>query len=163
MLALLQSLVTATADRFRVAVRSALRSVILLSLAAMLVFAGVIALVTGIYQSLAPTLGHWQAGAIVALGLLLPAFLLVVVARAGEPRASAPPPSAPRRAAGTSESTPDDDAVAAELGASAGRLLRRYRPQTLDIVLGAFVAGLLLSRGQRNRDEAADDDGRPSD
>lgn len=162
MLKLLERLIRRACGRLRATVHSALRSLVLLSIAGILALLGLIILSIGIYQSLAGAFDWWQAGAIVALGLLVLAFLALLLARAGGVHGPAESEPSPARGGGSSEGGDHEEATAAALGASIARLLRGARPEVLDVVIGAFIAGLLMSRdkgrpeGDSDRDKGGD-------
>lgn len=162
MLALLERLIRRACGQLRATVHSALRSLVLLTIAGILALLGLIILSIGIYQSLAGTFEWWQAGAIVALGLLVLALLAVLFARAGGVHGAAEPEAASARRGRSSEGGDHEETTAAALGASIARLLRGARPEVLDVVIGAFIAGLLMSRdrgrpeGDRDRDKDGD-------
>lgn len=139
------------AEKVRQQVRAAARSALLIGIAAVLLLCGVLVLLLGFYQSLALYMPHWQAGGLVALGILLVCFVLLALANLTGRRGA--PGTRPNRAAGAQRMGLSDD-PAAELGSAAGaaaeEALRNLKPSAVDMTVAAFVAGLLASRASRS-------------
>lgn len=146
---------SAESDRVKAQIRAAVRSLVLLIAAALLLLVGLIFTLAGLYGSLAEVLPDWQAGGLIGLGSLVICLLLVAAARRGsKPRAAAPAPPPPRRP------TAEDLEASAELGAAASTAARdfvaRHRPNTWQLALAAFVFGLIASRQPPRRGKGAD-------
>jgi membrane protein implicated in regulation of membrane protease activity len=127
-----------------------LRSFALLLIAAVLLLLGLLFLMFGAYESLSANFAPWQAGAMIALAVLVVALLLVILSKAAGPGSRKGSARARQsKVQAESQRSPDTDvqaAVAAEIGASIGEVLRRRRPRALEVVVAAFIAGMLFSR-----------------
>jgi small-conductance mechanosensitive channel len=162
---LLKDTIAAAIDEVRRAVRTTIRSAIFMLVAAVLLVIGLMFLMLGIYDSLAAELPAWAAGGIVLILLLLLALVCMLLAARGgrvrRARRGRRGPSADdvrdrsdgRHSSGRrGDSKEDIDlAVAAELGASVWDVLKQRRPRGIEMMVAAFVAGMLLSRRERRR------------
>ena len=157
-------------ERARAGVFSALVSVMLLAIAALLCVIGVAFLLAGAYASLAAFLPAWQAGGIVALAALLIASIVVLwaqrrgaAARAGalqhrQTAAALRPHANPFPARELGPDAPLREA--AEQGFSAAARLARTSVRHTDLAIAAFIAGLVLcarSRKPRTARHAPDE------
>jgi hypothetical protein len=147
-----QAAASAETERIKARTRAALRSIVLLAAAALVLLIGVIFTLVGLYASLVAVLPGWQAGGLIGLGAVLVCVLLVAAARRGSARSSARP--APLRQQSAAEDArrraADDLQASAELGAAASSAARdfvgRHRPNAFQLALAAFVFGLIASR-----------------
>lgn len=141
---LARGLVATEADRLKLGLFRMATALLMLAVAAVILLTGAIFLLSGIYQSLLQYTSPWAAGGIITLVSLLIAALLLFAARRRlsiRPRASAlaSPPDA---------EAVDDLRQATERGIKAGEELRQgLRP--IDLVLSAFIAGMVVSRSAR--------------
>jgi membrane protein implicated in regulation of membrane protease activity len=158
-LALVREALASALDELRQTISSAARSLVLLIIAAVLTLLGLVFLLLGIYQSLSADLEAWQAGGIVLLAVLVVALLLAWLAsrsgRSRKPRRGATHAGGDGGAGAGARKDDIDAAVAAELGASVWDALKRRRPRAFEMMVASFVAGMLMSRRERQ----ADDDG----
>jgi len=132
-------------------VQAGIRSLVLAMLAGIVLLIGIVFALVGAYASLAETMPSWQAGALVGLGALVVCFILLLMARRRPaPRAPRQPAPAPR-----ARPTAEDLEATAELGvaasAAARNFVREHRPSTFQLILAAFVVGLVASRKPRRR------------
>jgi hypothetical protein len=141
---LVRELVATETARLRRGVFNVTIALLMLVIAAMIALAGAVFLLSGIYESLLQFMSPWKAGGIITLVTLLVATLLLLWARwrlsIGRRRSTAP---------GTPLSGASEELrQASERGLRAGEELKHsLRP--IDLVLSAFIAGLVLSRGTR--------------
>jgi hypothetical protein len=137
-------------DRVKAQVRAAIRSLVLMVVAGILLVIGLVFALTGTYASLSERIPSWQAGALVALVALAVCLLLMLLARRSGRRPTPPRPVRPQRP------TAEDLEATAELGAAAStaarEFVRRHRPSGLQLTLAALVAGLVASRRSRRRE-----------
>ncbi len=142
---LLRHAAAGEAERLKAQVRTAIQSLVVMVVVAMLMVTALVFVMVGAYQSLALTLPPWQAGCLVALGTaLVSLLLLLLVSRRGR---RVPPR---RRQPAASYSEEDIEAVA-ELGVSAGEFMRRRRPRGVELTAAAFVVGLVSSWASSRR------------
>lgn len=125
--------------------RAAVRMLVILLVVALLLVCALVFLMTGAYHSLNETLPDWQAGALVALGAVVVALLLLAVGSLSGRRPARPrrPPPADRGDPGPPPGDP--------LAEAATDFLRHNRPTGLDLTIAAFVVGLLASRSRGTR------------
>jgi hypothetical protein len=119
-------------------------ALLLLATAAVISLVGAVFLLYGLYQTLLQFTPPWTAGGIITLLTLLVALILLFWARrrlstGRVPAATAHPPA--------SEAA-EEVRRATERGISAGETLR-HNLRPIDLVLSAFIAGMVLSRGAR--------------
>jgi hypothetical protein len=138
----------AEAARVRAQARAAVRSLVLVLLAAVVLLIGVVFALAGIYDSLAVQMPSWQAGAIVAVGAFAVCLLLLLLANRSGSRPPPPPAVPPPR-----HPTAEELEATAELGAAASTaardFVRKHGPSVLQLAAAAFVVGLVASRRTR--------------
>ena len=132
-------------------VQAGVRSLALAMLAGIVLLIGIVFTLVGAYASLAETMPSWQAGAFVGLGALVVCLILLLLARRRPaPRAPRHPAPAPR-----ARPTAEELEATAELGVAAStaarNFVREHRPSTVQLILAAFVVGLVASRKPRRR------------
>jgi type VI protein secretion system component VasK len=119
-------------------------ALLLLAVATMISLVGAVFLLYGLYQTLLLFTPPWAAGGIITLLTLFIAVILMFWARrrlsiGRVPTATASPPA--------SEAA-EEVRRATDRGISAGETLR-HNLRPIDLVLSAFIAGMVLSRGAR--------------
>lgn len=108
----------------------------------------------GLYRSLSSILPAWQAGALVALLLVLVAAFAMFTARALiAPRSADAGQRA--RGAGSTSATPGSDAATRELmdaGKAMSQAVSGLGLRTSDLMLAALVAGVVVASTRRKRE-----------
>jgi hypothetical protein len=140
---LARGLVATEADRLKLGLFRVGSALLMLVVASVILLTGAIFLLSGIYQSLLQYTSPWAAGGIITLVSLIIAALLLLAARhrlsIGRRPSVTPPPAA---------EAAEELRQATERGIRAGEELRRgVRP--IDLVLTAFIAGMVASRSAR--------------
>ncbi len=121
-------------------------------LAMLLVFVGLLFVVLGLYQTLLDGFRPWQAGLLIALGAIILALLVLIIARITAKRGAAratPPPLA---------QTDADIDAAAQIGATISDFVARGKPSSMQLGVAAFIAGLALSLTRRRPPPGGKDD-----
>jgi cytochrome c biogenesis protein CcdA len=145
-------------DQVKRQVRAAVRTAVLMSIAAIVLMVSLVFVMLGAYESMALQLPRWQAGALVGLGAVVFSLLLVALASIGGRRSQRRERAA--RARGRAVANRNEDLQAAvEMGAAASAaaggaardFLRSHRPSLVDLAVSAFVAGLVASRATRRK------------
>lgn len=143
---------SAETDRVKAQVQAAVRSLVLTVLAGLVLLIGVVFALVGAYASLAESMPSWQAGAWVGLGALIVCLLLLLIGRGRRRPRSTPgrPGKVPR-----TRPTAEDLEATAELGLAASTaardFVRQHRPSAFQLMLAAFVVGMVASRTPRRR------------
>ena len=133
----------AEAARLRAGATSLAAAAVLMLCAGAIAVIGLVFLLVGVYQSLVEVMAAWQAGAAVAVAVLAVAAALALLARA---RLRRRPPWRDRSDAAPADPAATQARRATDVGVAAGSALRRSGATPLDLVLAAFVAGLVTSR-----------------
>lgn len=149
---LVHDIVASEAAKLRASLFDASFTLLLLAMAAITCLVGGVFLWVGVYQSLHRALPAWQAGAIVAVGVIVVAGLIAFWSRR---RMLAR--RAPRPAEAPSSAVSEELRKATEAGIDAGEILSRSGMNPVDLTVAAFLEGLVVGRSARRRPPPPDD------